>query len=227
MSGTDMVSLQTATRRYASLFFIIGADEEENELAILEFIHALVASFAFSMRCAVLTMFFSHQVETMDRYFESVCELDIMSQLDKAHFIVDEVILPPAAPPSSVSAAAAAAAALTGPDDRKRVHSGDEQESRARATGCARQIEAKEGVQIGIKSHNAARLNENSQHSHQTTLLSVRADPALVVSVPLRYLARYLARYPPLLHAGRSALISNSVATRGSKLNNGRRRALV
>lgn len=57
-------------------------------------------------------MFFSHQVETMDRYFESVCELDIMSQLDKAHFIVDEVILPPAAPPSSVSAAAAAAAAL-------------------------------------------------------------------------------------------------------------------
>mmetsp|Transcript_10978 Transcript_10978/g.26408 ORF Transcript_10978/g.26408 Transcript_10978/m.26408 type:complete len:144 (-) Transcript_10978:57-488(-) len=60
-------------RRYASLFFIIGADEEENELAILEFIHALV--------------------ETMDRYFESVCELDIMSQLDKAHFIVDEMIV--------------------------------------------------------------------------------------------------------------------------------------
>ena len=61
-------------RRYASLFFIIGADDEENELAILEFIHSLV--------------------ETMDRYFESVCELDIMSQLDKAHFIVDEVTVP-------------------------------------------------------------------------------------------------------------------------------------
>jgi len=31
--------------------------EEENELAILEFIHSLV--------------------ETMDKYFESVCELDV------------------------------------------------------------------------------------------------------------------------------------------------------
>merc|ERR1712010_49023 len=40
-------------RRYASLFFIVGVDsDEENELAILEFIHALV--------------------ETLDRYFENV-----------------------------------------------------------------------------------------------------------------------------------------------------------
>ncbi|EKX51884.1 Adaptor protein complex 4 subunit sigma [Guillardia theta CCMP2712] len=62
-----------AYRRYASLFFIVGADEDENELAILELIHALV--------------------ETLDRFFENVCELDIMSQLDKAHFIVDEMIL--------------------------------------------------------------------------------------------------------------------------------------
>lgn len=40
-------------RRYASLFFIVGVEgEDENELAILEFIHALV--------------------ETLDRYFENV-----------------------------------------------------------------------------------------------------------------------------------------------------------
>ena len=38
-------------RRYASLFFIVGVEgEDENELSILEFIHALV--------------------ETLDRYFE-------------------------------------------------------------------------------------------------------------------------------------------------------------
>jgi len=61
-----------AYRRYASLFFVIGADDDENELAVLEFIHALV--------------------ETMDRHFDNVCELDIMSQLDKAHYIVDEMI---------------------------------------------------------------------------------------------------------------------------------------
>ena len=40
-------------RRYASLFFIVGVEgDDENELAILEFIHALV--------------------ETLDRYFENV-----------------------------------------------------------------------------------------------------------------------------------------------------------
>ena len=62
-------------RRYASLYFIIGldVDEECNELAYLEFIHNLV--------------------ETLDKYFENVCELDIMFNLEKAHFIVQEFIL--------------------------------------------------------------------------------------------------------------------------------------
>jgi AP-4 complex subunit sigma-1 len=60
-------------RRYASLFFVFGVDgDEENELAILEFIHSLV--------------------ETMDKYFESVCELDIMFHIEKAHFIVEEMV---------------------------------------------------------------------------------------------------------------------------------------
>ncbi len=59
--------------RYASLFFVVGVDsDEENELSILEFIHSLV--------------------ETMDKYFESVCELDIMFHIDKAHYIVDEMV---------------------------------------------------------------------------------------------------------------------------------------
>lgn len=60
-------------RRYASLFFIVGVDEEDvNELSILEFIHTLV--------------------ETLDRYFENVCELDIMFNIEKAHFILDEMV---------------------------------------------------------------------------------------------------------------------------------------
>eukprot|EP00054_Salpingoeca_dolichothecata_P019799 m.123473 g.123473 ORF g.123473 m.123473 type:complete len:131 (-) comp23391_c0_seq2:46-438(-) len=44
-------------RRYASLYFIVGVDNNENELAMLEFIHMVV--------------------ETFDQYFEGVCELDI------------------------------------------------------------------------------------------------------------------------------------------------------
>lgn len=60
-------------RRYASLLFIVGVDSDENELSILEFIHTLV--------------------ETLDRYFSSVCELDIMFNLDKVHMILDEMIM--------------------------------------------------------------------------------------------------------------------------------------
>jgi AP-4 complex subunit sigma-1 len=32
-------------------------------------------------------------VETLDKYFENVCELDIMFNLEKAHFIVQEFVL--------------------------------------------------------------------------------------------------------------------------------------
>ena len=60
-------------RRYASLFFVVAVDGDDvNELAILEFIHSLV--------------------ETMDKYFDSVCELDIMYHIDKAYYIVDEMV---------------------------------------------------------------------------------------------------------------------------------------
>ena len=62
-------------RRYASLFFILGVDlhDDTNELSMLELIHNLV--------------------ETMDKYFENVCELDIMFNIEKAHFILDEIIM--------------------------------------------------------------------------------------------------------------------------------------
>jgi len=54
--------LRVVYRRYASLFFLVGVDEQENELAILEFIHCLV--------------------ETLDKWFGNVCELDIMFSLE-------------------------------------------------------------------------------------------------------------------------------------------------
>ena len=61
-------------RRYASLYFIIGLEDEDvNELAYLEFIHNLV--------------------ETLDKYFENVCELDIMFNIEKAHFVLDEMVM--------------------------------------------------------------------------------------------------------------------------------------
>ncbi|XP_078153751.1 SNARE-like superfamily protein isoform X1 [Carex rostrata] len=64
---------KTVYRRYASLFFLVGVDNDENELAILEFIHLLV--------------------ETMDRHFGNVCELDIMFHLEKVHFMLEEMVM--------------------------------------------------------------------------------------------------------------------------------------
>ena len=66
------------------MYFIIGIDIEDdvNELSFLEFIH--------------------NMVETLDKYFENVCELDvsaylvtlqIMFNIEKAHFIIDEMVM--------------------------------------------------------------------------------------------------------------------------------------
>ena len=54
-------------RRYASLYFIIGIDIDDdiNELGMLEFIH--------------------NMVETLDKYFENVCELDVSQQCRCCH----------------------------------------------------------------------------------------------------------------------------------------------
>ena len=32
-------------------------------------------------------------METLDKYFENVCELDIMFNIEKAHFILEEMML--------------------------------------------------------------------------------------------------------------------------------------
>eukprot|EP01054_Gregarina_sp_Poly1_P002053 Gregarina_sp_Poly_1__2052@NODE_153_length_12491_cov_49_511993_g135_i0_p5_GENE_NODE_153_length_12491_cov_49_511993_g135_i0NODE_153_length_12491_cov_49_511993_g135_i0_p5_ORF_typecomplete_len167_score23_66Clat_adaptor_s/PF01217_20/1_5e52AP5_subunit_s1/PF15001_6/0_0013_NODE_153_length_12491_cov_49_511993_g135_i063563 len=60
-------------KRYASLYFIVGVDEHENELTVLEFIH--------------------HFVEILDRYFGNVCELDLIFNFHKVHMILDEIVM--------------------------------------------------------------------------------------------------------------------------------------
>ena len=59
-------------KRYASLYFITLVDKADNELIILEMIH--------------------HFVECLDRYFGSVCELDIIFNYHKAYYIVEEIL---------------------------------------------------------------------------------------------------------------------------------------
>uniref|UniRef100_A0A0E0ITC7 Adaptor AP-1 19 kDa protein n=1 Tax=Oryza nivara TaxID=4536 RepID=A0A0E0ITC7_ORYNI len=60
-------------RRYASLYFCMCIDAEDNELEVLEIIH--------------------HFVEVLDRYFGSVCELDLIFNFHKAYYILDEILI--------------------------------------------------------------------------------------------------------------------------------------
>jgi len=61
-----------AFKKFANLYFILGIDKEENELASLELIQ--------------------HIVEVIDSQFDKISEIDFMFNLEKIHFIVDEII---------------------------------------------------------------------------------------------------------------------------------------
>ena len=60
-------------KRYASLYFITIVDKEDNELLILELIHFIV--------------------EVLDKYFNNVCELDLIFNFHKVYYILDEILM--------------------------------------------------------------------------------------------------------------------------------------
>ena len=60
-------------RHYATLYFVFAVDDTESDLGILDLIQVMV--------------------EALDRQFKNVCELDIMFNLEKAHFILDEMVM--------------------------------------------------------------------------------------------------------------------------------------
>ena len=37
--------------------------------------------------------FIHNLVETLDKYFENVCELDIMFNIEKGHFVIEEMVM--------------------------------------------------------------------------------------------------------------------------------------
>ncbi|ONK76081.1 uncharacterized protein A4U43_C03F23680 [Asparagus officinalis] len=60
-------------KHFATLYFVIVFDSSENELAMLDLIQVFV--------------------ETLDRCFKNVCELDVVYNFNKMHAILDEIIL--------------------------------------------------------------------------------------------------------------------------------------
>lgn len=60
-------------RHYATLYFVFCVDSSESELGILDLIQVFV--------------------ETLDKCFENVCELDLIFHVDKVHFILNELVM--------------------------------------------------------------------------------------------------------------------------------------
>ncbi|CAJ0576059.1 unnamed protein product, partial [Mesorhabditis spiculigera] len=65
--------LKLVYKRYASLYFCCAIEEGDNELITLEQIQLYV--------------------ETLDRYFGAVCELDVIFNFEKAYFLLDEFMM--------------------------------------------------------------------------------------------------------------------------------------
>merc|ERR1712107_437054 len=60
-------------RHYATLYFVFCVDSSESELGILDLIQVFV--------------------ETLDKCFENVCELDLIFHMDTVHFILNELVM--------------------------------------------------------------------------------------------------------------------------------------
>jgi len=60
-------------RHYATLYFVFAVDQSESELGILDLIQVFV--------------------EILDKCFENVCELDLIFNCDKVHYILDEIVM--------------------------------------------------------------------------------------------------------------------------------------
>eukprot|EP00045_Choanoeca_perplexa_P022491 m.9711 g.9711 ORF g.9711 m.9711 type:complete len:180 (-) comp9487_c0_seq1:97-636(-) len=60
-------------RHYATLYFMFCVDSSESELGILDLIQVFV--------------------ETLDKKFENVCELDLIFHVDKVHHVLDEIVM--------------------------------------------------------------------------------------------------------------------------------------
>uniref|UniRef100_A0A8C9SMW0 Adaptor related protein complex 3 subunit sigma 2 n=1 Tax=Scleropages formosus TaxID=113540 RepID=A0A8C9SMW0_SCLFO len=69
-------------RHYATLYFVFCVDSSESELGILDLIQV-----------STIYIFMTVFVETLDKCFENVCELDLIFHMDKVHYILQEVVM--------------------------------------------------------------------------------------------------------------------------------------
>ncbi|XP_054258652.1 AP-3 complex subunit sigma-like [Macrosteles quadrilineatus] len=65
--------LRIMYRHFTTLYFVFCCDASESELAILDLIQVFV--------------------EALDKCFKNVCELDLIFHVDRAHHILDEIVM--------------------------------------------------------------------------------------------------------------------------------------
>ena len=66
-------------RHYATLYFVFCVDSSESELGILDLIQVSFGTFESIFEFPSSQVF----VETLDKCFENVCELDLIFHMDK------------------------------------------------------------------------------------------------------------------------------------------------
>lgn len=69
----DWKDTKVVYKRYASLYFVTCVDPDDNELLTMELLHMYV--------------------EVLDKYFGSVCELDLIFNFTRAYWILDELLI--------------------------------------------------------------------------------------------------------------------------------------
>uniref|UniRef100_A0A3P9PEB2 Adaptor related protein complex 3 subunit sigma 1 n=2 Tax=Cyprinodontoidei TaxID=8087 RepID=A0A3P9PEB2_POERE len=74
-------------RHYATLYFVFCVDSSESELGILDLIQVKPCRFDTIGYCLLVF------VETLDKCFENVCELDLIFHVDKVHHILAEMVM--------------------------------------------------------------------------------------------------------------------------------------
>ncbi|KAF4355455.1 hypothetical protein F8388_015209 [Cannabis sativa] len=86
-------------KHFATLYFVFVFDSSENELAMLDLIQGLSLSFKPKFLCTlsnerdcVSSAIDAVFVETLDKCFRDVCELDIVFNHSKMHTILDEIV---------------------------------------------------------------------------------------------------------------------------------------
>lgn len=76
LEGGDLIGGKDSKliyRHYATLYFVFAVDSSESELGILDLIQVFV--------------------ESLDKRFENVCELDLIFHVEKVHHILDEIVM--------------------------------------------------------------------------------------------------------------------------------------